>query len=125
MPLRVATSSIGLHSKRCPCIGFLSRVVREIGVLRNVAPLTSPRLKFLRETGLILRCDEKAVIPFQTTQGNRPSCRNQEGRRDSDDVVPGTLVFLSSDTSTLGNFLGRINGAKYRFDLQDGTCDFS
>ena len=63
--------------------------------------------------------------PFQTTQGNRPSCRDQEGRRGSDEVVPGTSVFPSSETGMLGNFWGRIKGAKYRFELHDGTRDYS
>ena len=49
------------------------------------------RLEFPRETGLILRCAGKARNPFQTTQGNRLSCRDQEGRRGSDEVVPGHL----------------------------------
>ena len=31
-----------------------------------------------RETGLILRCAGKAGNPFQTTQGNRLSCRWDE-----------------------------------------------
>ena len=39
------------------------------------------RLGFPRETGLVLRCTGKAGNPFQTTQGNRPSCRDQEGRK--------------------------------------------
>ena len=51
-------------------------------------------------TGLILRCAGKAGNPFQTTQGNRLSCRDQEGRRVSDEVVPGTSVFSSSETGT-------------------------
>ena len=63
--------------------------------------------------------------PFQTKQRNRTSCRDQEGRRVSDEVVPGTSVFPSSETSMSGNFWGRIKGAKYRFALQDGTWDFS
>ena len=37
VPLRVVTSSTVLHSKRCPGIGFLSRVDTEIGVFWNVA----------------------------------------------------------------------------------------
>ena len=37
------------------------------------------RLEFPRETGLIQRCAGKAGNPFQTTQGNRLSCRDQEG----------------------------------------------
>ena len=35
--LRVVTLSTGLHSKRCPGIGFLSRVIGEIGVFWSVA----------------------------------------------------------------------------------------
>ena len=37
------------------------------------------RLEFPRETGLILRCAGKAGNPFQTTQGNRPTARDQKG----------------------------------------------
>ena len=74
--------------------------------------------------GLILRCDRKVWKPFQTKQGNQPSCRDQKGSRGSDKVVLGTSVFLSSETGMSGNFLGRIKGAKYRCDLQDGTWDF-
>ena len=91
MPRHVGISSTGLHSKRCPGIAFLSRADREIGVLRNVAPSTRRRLKFLHETGLILRWDEKVRNPFQTKQGNQSSCRDQEGRRGSDEMVPGNL----------------------------------
>ena len=40
VPLRVVTSSTGLPSKRIPCIEFLSRADREIGVVRHVAPPT-------------------------------------------------------------------------------------
>ena len=83
------------------------------------------RLQFPRETGLILRCAGKFGNPFQTKQGNRPSCCDQEGRRGSDDVVAGTWVFPSSETGMSGQFWGRIKGAKYRFAHQDGTWDFS
>ena len=55
MPLHVVTSSTGLHSKRCLCIGFLSRADREIRVFQNVALPTMLHLVFLREIGLILR----------------------------------------------------------------------
>ena len=41
VPLRVVTSSTGLHSKRCLGIGFLSRVDGEIGVFQNMARPTS------------------------------------------------------------------------------------
>ena len=84
----VLTSFTGWSSKRCLGIGFISRGDREIGVLRNVEPPTRPRLECRRETGLILRCDRKVGNPFQTKQGSRPSCPDQEGRRGSEEVLP-------------------------------------
>ena len=44
-----------------------------------------------RETGLILRCDRNVGNLFQTKQGSRPSCRDQEGRRGSEEVVQENL----------------------------------
>src|SRR5574337_1149452 len=88
----VLISFTGWSSKRCPGIGFLSRGHREIGVLWNVEPPTRPRLECRRETGLILRCDRKVGNPFQTKQGSRPSCPDQEGRRGSEEVVPASLI---------------------------------
>ena len=76
---------------------------------------------FQCETGLLLSWDVKVGIPFQTKQGNRPSCRDQEGRRDSDYVVPGNSVFLSRETGMSGNFLRCIKGVKYHFEFQEGT----
>ena len=49
-------------------------------------------LEFPRETGLILRCAGKVGNPFETKQWNRPSYRDQERRKASDEVVPGTSV---------------------------------
>ena len=49
-------------------------------------------------TGLILRCARKVGNPLQTEKGSRPSCRNQERRRGSDEVVPGTSVFPLSES---------------------------
>ena len=66
------------------------------------------RLEFPRETGLILKCPVKVGNPLQTKQGKRPSYREQEGRRGSDKLVPGTSVFTSSETDILGNFWGHI-----------------
>ena len=40
VPLRVVPSPTGLPSKRCPGIGFLSRVDLDIGVVQHVAPPT-------------------------------------------------------------------------------------
>ena len=81
--------------------------------------------EFPPETGLILRCARKAGNPIQTKQGNRLSCHDQEGRRGSDEVVPGTSVFPSSATRMSGNFWGSIKGAKYHFALEDRTWDYS
>ena len=100
-------------------------MIWEIGVFGNVAPRTRQRLEFLRETGLILRWDGKVGKPFQTKQWNRPSCRDQEGRRGSEEVVLETSVVLSRETCMSGNFLGRIQGAKCPFDLKFLTWDFS
>ena len=61
-------------------------------------------LEFPRETGLILRCARKAGKPFQTKQGNRLSCRDQEGKRCSDEVVPGPSVFPRREPGVSGNF---------------------
>ena len=90
VPLRVVASSTGLHSKRCPGIGVLSRADREIGVFRRVAPPTRPRFEFPCETSLIVRCDGKVGNPFQTKQANGPSCRDQVASRSSNEVVLGT-----------------------------------
>ena len=92
----------------------------------RVARGTSHRasLEFPPETGLIRRCTRKAGTPFPTTQGNRLSGRDQEGRRGSDEVVPGPSVFPSREPSVSGNFCRRIKGVKYRFALQGGTWDF-
>ena len=69
-------------------------------------------------SGILAR---KVGNPLQTEKWSRPSCRNQERRRGSDEVVPGTSVFPLSESGISRNFWGRIKGAKYRFALQDGT----
>ena len=83
------------------------------------------RLEFPREAGLILRCAWKPGNPFQTTQGNCLSCHDPEGRRGSEEAMPGTSVFTSSETDISRKFWGHIKGVKYCFELQDGTWDFS
>ena len=112
MPLRDVLSSTGLPSKWCAGIGFLSRADQEIGVFWNAAPHTRLRLEFPRETGLMLRCPWKVGKAFQTKQVNRPYCRDQEGRRGSDEVVLGTSGFPSSETGMSGNFWSLMKGAK-------------
>ena len=73
------------------------------------------RLEFPRETGLILRCAGKAVNPFKTTQGKRLSCRDQEGRRGSEEAVPGPSVFPSREPSVSGKFWGSHEGCQGPF----------
>ena len=68
------------------------------------------RLEFPRETGLNLRCAGTAGNPFQTTQGNRLSCRDQEGRRGSEEAVPGPSEFPSREPGVSGNFWGSHEG---------------
>ena len=102
---RVAFEEVSRHR-------VLSREDQEIGVFRHVAPHTRLPLEFPLETGLILRCAGKVEKAFQTKQVNRPSCRDQEGRRGSDEVVLGTSGFPSSETGMSGNFWSLMKGAK-------------
>ena len=96
----------------------------EIGVLRNVEPATRPRLECRRETGLILRCDRKVGNPFQTKQGSRPSCPDQEGRRGSEEVVPENLgVPLEGDRDYL-HLRFFINGCLFIFKSEALKCPF-
>ena len=111
----VLTSFTGWSSESCPGIGFLSRGDREIRVLRKVEAPTRPRLECRRETGLILRCARKVGNPFQTKQGSRPSCRDQEGRRGSEEVVPENLgVPLEGDRDP-GELCGAHQGCQVPF----------
>ena len=69
-------------------------------------------------------CELAQPLPRET-ETQSCLCRDQEGRWGSDEVVPGTSVFPSSETGMSQNFWGRFKGAKYRFALQDGTWDLS
>ena len=102
------------------CCAFTHRVAFEEGSGPRVLLKSGPgnrgrsacgpthvaRLEFPRDTGLILRCPGKAWNPFQTTQGNRLSCRDQEGRRGSEEAVPGPLVFPSREPGVSGDCWG-------------------
>ena len=106
------------------CCAFTHRVAFEEGSGPRVLLKSGPgnrgrsacgpthvaRLEFPRETGLILRCPGKAWNPFQTTQGNRLSCRDQEGRRGSEEAVAGPSVFPSREPGVSGNFWGSHEG---------------
>src|SRR5574342_708619 len=109
------TSFTGWSSESCPGIGFLSRGEWEIGVLRNVEPPTRPRLEWLRETGLILRCDRKVGNPFQTKQGSRPSRPDQEGSEGSEEGVPENLRVALEGDRDFGELCGSHQGCQVPF----------
>ena len=46
------------------------------------------------------------------TQGNRLSCRDQEGRRGSEEAVPGPSLFLSGEPGVSGDFWGSQEGCQ-------------
>ena len=104
---------------QCPFVLFLHSQggLREVSghrVLLNCGPGNQGRstwgtshgacLEFPREAGLILRGAGKAGNPFQTTQGNQLSCREQERSRSSEEVVPGLSVFPSRERGMSGKF---------------------
>ena len=111
------------------CCAFIHRVAFEEGSGPRVLLKSGPgnrgrsacgtthvaRLEFLRETGLMLRCAGKAGNPFQTTRGNRLSCRDQEGRRSSEKAVPGPSVLPSGEPGVWGNFWGSQEGCQGLF----------
>ena len=120
------------------CCAFTRRVAFEEGSGPRVLLKSGPgnrgrwacgtthvaRLEFIRETGLMLRCAGKAGNPFQTTPGNRLSCRDQEGRRGSDEAVTGPSVFPSREPGVSGSFGGRMKAVRDPFAFQGGTGDF-
>ena len=67
------------------------------------------RLQFPRETGLILRWDGKVGNTFQTKQGSRPSCPDQEGRMPLV-LAQGSPIFHSSCEGELGIALESLQG---------------
>src|SRR5574337_350478 len=93
----------------------LIKRVPEFGVLRNVEPPTRPRLECLRETGLILRCDRKVGNPFQTKQGSRPSCPDQEGRKGSEEGVAENLGVPLEGDRDFGELCGSHQGCQVPF----------
>src|SRR5574340_1181517 len=81
----VLTSFTGWSSKRCPGIGFLSRGDRKVG------------------------------NPFQTKQGNRPSCPDQEGRKGSEEGVPENLRVPLEGDRDFGELCGSHPGCQVPF----------
>ena len=119
------------------CCAFTHRVAFEEGSGPRVLLKSGPgnrghsacgpthvaRLEFPREASLILRCAWKAGTPFQTTQGNRLSCRDPEGRRGSDEAVPGPSVFPSREPCVSVNLgvAGRLSATVSPFRAEEGT----
>ena len=108
-----------LHPQGCLRRGVRHRVLLKSGPgnrARSACGTTHvARLECPRVTGLLLRCAGKSGNPFQTTQGNRLSCRDQEGRRGSDEAVPAPSVFHSREPGVSGNFLGSHEGCQVPF----------
>ena len=118
-PLRVLVSGLrtiprGFSAPKC--CAFIKRVIFKEVSGHRVLIKSGPgnrglsacgtthvaHLEFPRETSIILRCAGKAGNPFQNTQGNRLSCRDEEGRRGSDEGVPGPSVFPSGRDEPCG-----------------------
>ena len=109
-PHRVAFKELSRHR-----VHFKSGPVnrgRSACVTTHVAHLELPR-----ETSLILRCAGKAGNSFHTKLGNRLSCRDQEGRWGSDEVVPGPSVFPSREPDVSGDSGGSHEGCQVPFHL--------
>ena len=53
-------------------------------------------------------------LGIQTTQGNRLSCRDQEGRMGSEEAVPGPSVFPLGEPGVSGDFWGSQEGCQGR-----------
>ena len=129
--LRVVTSSTGLHLKRCPGIGFLSRVYGEIGVFWNVArPMRLP-LEFLCETSLLLRCDEKVGVPFRQSREIDPHVEIRRGKGAQINwcretlcssrvrpVCQGTFWVASRVSSTVSNFKRELGNSLQTLQLE-------
>ena len=121
----VLTSFTGWSSKRCPCIGFLSRGDREIGVLRNVEPPTRPRLECRRDRPHSeVRPEGREPLPDKAGESTLLSrSGGSKGLRGSGAGKP--RCSSPGRPGCRGTLWGRIKGAKYRFDLQFLTWDFS
>ena len=87
---------------KCTCIQYIMISI----VKRQVTQL---------KVSEILRCAGKAGNPFQTTQWNRLSCRDQEGRSGSEEVVPGHSVLYSREPGVSVNFWGSHEGCQVPF----------
>ena len=114
VPLQVVPSPTGLLRRGVRAPGPSQERTRESGAF-GMCTTHVARLEFPRETSLILRCSGKAGNPFWTTQGNRLSCRDQEGRRGSDEAVPGLSVFPSRELGVSGNFWVSHEGCQVPF----------
>ena len=90
-----------------------------VGFLRDVCELVSEGCEDLMGVSGLGGWGEKGGA-----QGNRLSCRDQEGRRGSEEEVPGPSVFPSGSPACRRTFGGRRKAVKDRFALQGGIGDF-
>ncbi|MEO2480583.1 hypothetical protein ABG977_10705, partial [Collinsella aerofaciens] len=65
------------------------------------------------------------VTPSRQSRGVDPPVQIRRGERAQRRGCRKTSVFLSRETGISGNFVGRIKGDKYRFELQFLKWDFS
>ena len=123
VPLRVVSSPTGLPSKRVRATGSSQEWTgksRLIGMWHH--PRGSSRISSCGRPHPEMR--REGGNPFQTTQGNRHSCRHQEGRRGSEEAVPGASVFPSGEPGVSGNFWGSHERCLVLFRTSDGNWDF-
>src|SRR5574337_587000 len=62
-----------------------------------------------------LRCDRKVGNPFQTKQGSRPSCPDQEGRKGSEEGVLENLSVPLEGDRDFGELCGSHQGCQVPF----------
>ena len=56
--------------------------------------------------------DDAGLKRNSFAQGNRLSCRDQEGRRGSEEAVPGPSVFPSGEPGVSGDFWVKVKGTQ-------------
>ena len=68
--------------------------------------------------GLILRCDRKVGNPFQTKQGSRPSCPDQEGRNINNLRYADDTTLMAESEEELKSFLMKVKKETEKFGLK-------
>ena len=68
------------------------------------------------------RCDRKVGNPFQTKQGSRPSCPDQEGRKGSEEGVPENRSVPLEGDRGFGELCGSHQGCQVARDTCPLIC---